>query len=174
MKIKLYLILISLFLILILISSCAPSTAPDTESLESGTEAQTEEVKEAEYSVTAFDQIDPGVVKQIVISDCNALKKLVITDADKISEIVELVNGVKLTYTGMTSEGVYDTRVNISIYNEYGNEAYSSINLHGGSRCEYKVNRKSYYETGSGFFSIYDMTDGKPLFEAVSEYLPIE
>ena len=161
-------------LLLILLCSCDSRVAPDAESLESGTEAQTEEVKEAEYSVTAFDQIDPGVVKQIVISDCNALKKLVITDADKISEIVELVNGVKLTYTGMTSEGVYDTRVNISFYNEYGNEAYSSINLHGGSRCEYKVNRKSYYETGSGFFSIYDMTDGKPLFEAVSEYLSIE
>ncbi len=171
---KIFNIILSVVLVLSLLCSCAPDVSPDAESVERGTEAQNEGVSEAEHSVKAFDQIDSTAVKQIVLQDCNTLKKLTITDEDKISAIVDLVNGVTLTYTGMTSKGVYDARVNIAFYNESGNEAYSSINLHNGSRCEYKVNRKSYYETGDMDLSIYDMKDGKVLFEAISEYLPIE
>ena len=175
MKSKLFLQLFTTVMVIILLCSCAPSASPDAGAVENGTDAQTEEVKEAEYSVTSFDRIDRDAVKQIVVSDSNTMKKLEITDEDKISEIVDLVNCVTLTYTGTTSKGVYDARVNIAFFNEYGNEAYSSINLHnGGSKCEYKINRKTYYETGREYYSIYDMKDGKALFEAVSGYLPIE
>ena len=175
MKTKLILQLLSTVMVIILLCSCAPVAPPETESAESGTDAQTEEVKEAEYSVTSFDRIDRDAVKQIVVSDCNTWKTLTVTDEDKISEIVDLVNGAVLSYTGSTSQGVYDARVSIAFYNENGNEAYSSINLHnGGSKCEYKINRKTYYETGREYYSIYDIEDDGALFKAVSGYLPIE
>ena len=175
MKSKLFIQLLSTVMVIILLCSCAPAVSPETESAESGTDAQTEEVKEAEYSVTAFDHIDRDVVKQIVIHDCNTWESLTITDEDKIAEIVELVNGAVLSYTGSTSQGVYDARVNIAFYNESEKEAYSSINLHGGGlKCEYKINRKTYYETGREYYSIYDMKDNGALFEAISGYLPIE
>ncbi|MBQ6789749.1 MAG: hypothetical protein IJO81_06155 [Clostridia bacterium] len=174
MKTRLIFAMLSTVLILILLCACAPVAAPDGEQVNSGTEAQTEAPREAEYSVTAFDTMDKSVIDSIVIQDCNTWESTTVSDADEISDIVDMINGITLSYTRMTTAGSYDSRVSIVFFNEYGGECYRSITLHNDKRCAYKVNRKSYYETGALDLSIYDMENGLGLYEAVMAYLPIE
>lgn len=177
MKTKLIFAFISLIIVSAMLVSCSPASVPDGESAESTTEAATEAVTEvpleSEYLIKEFDKVDPSAVKSLAVFDCNTLESREVTSADMISQIVEAVNGISLTYTGMTNEGVYDARVTVHFYNEYGNECAEPITLHNDTRCEYKVNRKVYYETGREYSSIYDMENTAGLYGLLLQALGV-
>ncbi|MBR5447643.1 MAG: hypothetical protein IKV40_04390 [Clostridia bacterium] len=177
MKTKLIFAFISLIIVSAMLVSCSPASVPDGESVESTTEAvtegSTEAPLEAEYSVKAFDKVDPSAVKSLVVRDCNTWEIATVRSTDMISQIVEAVNGISLTYTGMTSEGVYDARVTVHFYNEYGVECSAPITLHNATRCEYKANRKVYYETGRTYSCIYDMENTAGLYGLLLQALGV-
>ncbi len=168
MKTKYFLGLISAGIVIFLLCGCSSAPIPNAESAEnaeSDTKTSVIAPVEAEYSVKAFDVIDSDTVKSIAVAHCYNKEKHLITDPKEISEIIDMVNGISLSYTGMTSKGSYDARVTLSFLNEYGNKAYSHITLHSGKRCEYKVNSRDSY------FNIYDMENGDALFDTVMAYV---
>ncbi len=173
MKAKLIFAFISLFLVSAMLVSCSPATEPDREVVVSGTEGSTETPLEAEYSVKAFDKVDPSAVKSLVVRDCNTWEIATVRSTDMISQIVEAVNGISLTYTGMTSEGVYDARVTVYFFNEHSVECAEPITLHNATRCEYKANRKVYYETGRTYSCIYDMENTAGLYGLLLQALGV-
>ena len=156
-------LLIAQVLSLVACSDTQP-TAKDSESVETTAAAVTEALEE-EYSVTSFDEIEDGTVERIVIRDVYTREEASVTDADKIGEIISMVRGVGLTYTGMTSKGCYDARVTIFFCNGSGDKVYSHITLYSGKRCEYKENSRDSY------FNIYDMENGDRLFDTVMAYV---
>ncbi len=162
-------IAIILVLAFFTLTACSESkpAAKEVESTESTAAAVTEALGE-EYSVTAFDEIAEEAVDKIVIRDVYTREEASVTDEVKINEILALVRGVTLTYTGMTSKGCYDARVTIFFCNGSGDEVYSHITLYSGKRCEYKVNSQDSY------FNIYDMENGDGLFDTVISYVDVE